>query len=399
MRQSGFPGNVILGFVCAAAFGMILSAPAAAQAMVHPGVVVSGPQIAFVRDQVKAKREPFYSEYEKAVASEYAAKNYEPKGPPAGGVIECGSHSHPDNGCHAQDDDATAAYLQALLWNLSGDKRYAENAIRILNAYGRGLKAYTNTNQKLQAAWSGELLPRAAELMRYSNAGWKAEDVAAFSKMLTQVILPEIKDGSPENGNWELSMIDAMMGIAVFTNDRPLLNHAEKMWKERVPSYFYDFELDGPHPGPAPRQQAKVNWFGTTDLNATVDGIAQETCRDLEHTTYSIAAATYAAETAHIQGDKLFEAEQNRLVATLEFHAHLLLKKDPVPPLVCGGEVKLSRGYTFAVGYNEFHNRLGVAMPMTAAWLQQVEQKPEQVDPHMMVFEPLTHAADAAPIK
>ena len=384
------------GFFWAAVCGLILSPMVVpGQAMVHPGVVVSGPQIAFVREQVKAKREPFYSEYQKAVATEYAALDYQPKGPPTAGVIECGSHSHPDNGCHAQDDDATAAYLQALLWNLNGDKRYGENAIRILNAYGHGLTAYTNTNQKLQAAWSGELLPRAAELMRYSNAGWKTEDVAAFSKMLTQVILPEIKEGSPENGNWELSMIDAMMGIAVFTDDRPLLNHAEKMWVERVPSYFYDFELDGPHPRPAPRQQAKVNWFGTSDLNATVDGIAQETCRDLEHTTYSIAAATYAAETAHIQGGKLFESEQKRLVEALEFHAHLLLKKDPVPPLVCGGEVKLSRGYTFAVGYNEFHDRLGVAMPMTAAWLAHVEQQPVQVDPHMMVFEPLTHAADA----
>lgn len=388
------------GLVCVVLCGLASSPMmVAGQAMVHPGVVVSGAQVAFVRDQVKARHEPFYSEYQKAVSSEYGSLSYAPKGPPAGGVIECGSHSHPDFGCHAQDDDATAAYLQALLWNLSGNHRYAENAIHILNGYGHGLKAYTNTNQKLQAAWSGELLPRAGELLRYSDSGWKAEDIAAFSKVLTQVILPEIKDGSPENGNWELSMIDAMMGIAVFTDNRTLLNYAEKMWKERVPSYFYDFELDGPHPRPAPRQQAKVNWFGTIDLNASVDGIAQETCRDLEHTTYSIAAATYAAETAYIQGGKLFEAEQKRLVETLEFHAHLLLKRDPVPQLVCGGEVKLSRGYTFAVGYNEYHDRLGVAMPMTAAWLQQVEQKPEQVDPHMMVFELLTHAADAGAVK
>jgi hypothetical protein len=395
LKFQGFVCAVVCGFGWLALFPVV----AAGQTMVHPGVVVSGTQLAFVREQVKAKREPFYSEYQKAVANEYGTLSYIPKGPPAGGVIECGSHSHPDNGCHAQDDDATAAYLQALLWNLSGDHRYAENAIRILNTYSHGLKSYTNTNQKLQAAWSGELLPRAGELLRYSNSGWKPEDIAAFSKMLTQVILPEIKDGGTENGNWELSMIDAMMGIAVFTDDRALLAHAEKMWEERVPAYFYDFELDGPHPRPAPRATSKTNWFGTTDLNATVDGIAQETCRDLEHTTYSIAATTYAAETAHIQGGKLFEAEQKRLVETLEFHAHLLLKKDPVPALVCGGDVKLSRGYTFAVGYDEFHDRLGVAMPMTAAWLEHVEQQPVQVDRHMMVFELLTHAADAGGVK
>lgn len=372
------------------------SAGLSGQAMQHPGVLVSGAQLAFVRDQVKAKQEPFYGEYQKAVASEYAALDYQLKGPPADGDIDCGSYSRPDNGCHAEDADATAAYLQALLWNLSGDHRYAENAIRIVNTYAHTLKVYSNKNRPLQAAWSGEMWPRAGELLRYSHSGWKAEDVTAFSRMLTQVILPNIKDGSGANGNWELSMIDAMTGIAVFTDDRALLSHAEKMWLERVPAYFYDFELDGPHPRTMPRKDAKVNWYGTTDLNASVDGMAQETCRDLGHTGYGIAATMNAAETAHIQGDKLFEAEQKRLVAALEFHARLFLHKDPVPPLVCGGEVKRANGYTFAVGYNEFHNRLGIPLPETAAWLEQVQQEPVQVDTHMIVFELLTHARDAA---
>lgn len=376
---------------------VILCSSAFGQAMVHPGVLVSRAQLNFVRAQVQAKREPFYSEYQKAVASDYGALDYKLKGPPATGIIECGSYSRPDFGCHAEDADASAAYLQALLWIISGDHRYADNAIRIVNAYAHNLKAYTNSNQPLQAAWSGEMWPRAGELLRYSHSGWKKQDIAAFTAMLTHVILPEIQNGSGANGNWELSMIDGMMGIAVFTNDRPLLQHAEAMWMERVPSYFYDFELDGPHPRPAPRAGPKTHWFGTTDLNSSVDGMAQETCRDLGHTSYSIAATMDAAETAHIQGDKLFEAEQKRLVAALEFHAHLLLRKDPVPALVCGGSVHYANGYTFAVGYNEYHNRRGIPMPETKEWLEQhVEEAAVPVDMHMMVFELLTHGADAS---
>ncbi|WP_182277604.1 alginate lyase family protein [Granulicella sp. 5B5] len=370
------------------------------QAMQHPGVLVSGTQLAYVRAQIKAKQEPFYSEYQKAVASEYGALDYKRKGPPADGVIDCGPYSHPDNGCHAEDSDASAAYLQALLWNLTGDHRYAENAIRIVNAYAKTVKAYANSNQPLQAAWSDEVWPRAGELLRYSHSGWKPKDIAAFTKMLTKVNLPEIYNGSGGNGNWELSMIDAMMGIAVFTNDRPLLQHAEGLWRERVPAYFYNFELDGPHPRPVPRRAPPrkdndVNWYGTTDLNASVDGMAQETCRDLGHTGYGIAATTYAAETARIQGDKLFEAEEKRLVPALEFHARLYLRQDPVPALVCGGKVKPGNGYTFAVGYAEYHDRLGVDLPETKLWLEHVEQQPVPVDIHMMVFEPLTDAKAA----
>jgi hypothetical protein len=368
-----------------------------AQAMQHPGVLVSGDQLAFIRQQVHAEAEPFASQYHKAVASQYADLNYQLKGPPPTGIIECGPVSKPDHGCHAEDADATAAYLQALLWNLSGDHRYADNAIRIVNAYGHTLTGYTGSNAPLQAAWSGELWPRAAELLRYSHSGWKPEDISAFARMLTHVILPMIHDGSGSNGNWELSMIDAMMGIAVFTDDRTLLTHAKVMWKERVPAYFYNAELDGAHPRPMPRQHTHESWYGTTDLDASVDGIAQETCRDLNHTGYGISSTMAAAETAHIQGAKLFEAEEQRLVPAMEFHARLFLRKEPVPKLVCGGTVHYAAGYTFAVGYNEYHNRLGVPMPETREWLEQhVEQAAEPVDIHMMVFEPLTHGADAS---
>jgi hypothetical protein len=375
---------------------VLVASSCGAQAFQHPGVLVSGAQLEFVKAQIGAKAEPFYGEYQKAVVSEYGALDYKLLGPPATGVIECGSYSRPDNGCHAEDTDASAAYVQSLLWYITGDHRYADNAIRIVNAYGHHLLAYSNSNMPLQAAWSGEVWPRSAEILKYSNAGWKAEDQEAFTKMLKTVILPYLREGSGANGNWELSMIDAMMGIAVFTDDHDLLKRAEDMWMERVPTYFYNSALDGAHPRPMPRKDKKVSWYGTTDLNASVDGISSETCRDLGHTSFSIAATMDAAETAHIQGDKLFEAEQKRLVAALEFHARLLLKKEPVPMLVCGGSVNYAEGNTFVVGYNEYHNRLGVPMPESKEWIEQhVETDAVPVDSHMMVFEPLTHGGNS----
>jgi len=257
------------------------------------------------------------------------------------------------------------------------------------------LKDYTGSNMHLQAAWSSETWPRAAEIIRHSHAGWKQDDVQAFSTMLTKVILPLIYDGSPRStGNWELSMIEGMMGIAVFTDDRSLLDHAEEMWRKRVPAYFYNAKLDGDHPRvlePAPHE----GWFGQKVFDESTSGISAETCRDLGHTGYSISATMAAAETAHIQGDKLYESEEERLMRVLEFHAHLLLRQEPVPAAVCGGTIHYGEGYAFGIGYNEYHNRLGRQLPETREWLEHVLTVPDPVDIHMTVFELLTHGEDA----
>ncbi|MGB7265995.1 MAG: alginate lyase family protein, partial [Terracidiphilus sp.] len=242
--------------------------------MKHPGVLVSREQLNFIKRQVKAKQEPIYGEFEKAIASPYAALDYKLVGPPSTGIIECGSYSRPDHGCHAENADATAAYLQSVLWWITGDRRYAANSIRIMNAYSHQLKGYTLSNAPLQAAWSAEVWPRAAEIIRYSHAGWKSEDIQAFSDMLTKLNLPLIHDGSPKNGNWELSMIEGMMGIAVFTNDRGLLRYAEMMWHERVPAYFYNYKLDGDHPKPLPRGTDRTTWNGASVFDASTSGIA-----------------------------------------------------------------------------------------------------------------------------
>lgn len=383
-------------FILVLVFGLIfilLPDFATAQAFQHPGVLVSKAQLDFVKAQVNAKVEPFYTQFERAQASEYADLNYKVKGPPANGIIACGSHSHPDFGCHDEDADATAAYLQAVLWYITGNHAYADNAIRIMNIYGKGLKAYTLSNAPLQAAWGAEKWPRAAEIIRYSSAGWAPEEVQAFAAMLKKVELPLIYNGSPANGNWELSMIEGMMGIAVFADDRALLDHAAQMWRQRVPSYFYYAPADGDHPVPAPRGVA--HWFTQTSFNPKVNGIPQEACRDFGHTSYGLSATMAAAETAHIQGLKLYESEEPRLMAGMEFVSYYLLK-NPVPSYVCDGSVKPAKGITFVIGYNEYHDRLGQSLPYTKQWIETgVMTSPEPVDVHTTIFETLTHYGDA----
>ena len=119
---------------------MLTSAlPLTAQAFQHPGVLLSRAQLEFMKAEVNAGVEPFRTEFQRAKDSEYGDLNYKPKGPPATGVIECGSSSHPDFGCKDEDADSAAAYVQSLLWTITGNPAYAKNAIQIMNAYGHNL--------------------------------------------------------------------------------------------------------------------------------------------------------------------------------------------------------------------------------------------------------------------
>jgi hypothetical protein len=372
---------------------------AAAQAFQHPGVLVSRAQLDFIKAQVKAKVEPFYTQFQHAQANKYGDLNYKLKGPPENGIIACGPISRPDLGCHDEDADASAAYLQALLWYITDNRTYAQNAIRIMNAYSRNLKAYALSNAPLQAAWSSSKWPRAAEIIRYSNAGWAPADIQAFSDMLTKIELPLIYNGSTADGNWELSMIEGMMGIAVFTDNHDLFDHAAEMWTQRVPSVIYYAPFDGDHPVPVPRSAdcwPRCYWRGQTVFNASVNGVEQEVCDGLgDHVAYSFSAMIDAAETAHIQGLKLFESEEPRIIAGMEFVSYYQLK-NPAPPSICSGRLKLGDPVTLVIGYNEYHNRLGQPLPYTKQWIETgVMTNPDPVDMHMTVFETLTHYADA----
>ncbi|HEV2673890.1 MAG TPA: alginate lyase family protein [Aliidongia sp.] len=367
----------------------------ATQIFRHPGVLLSLNQLNFMKAQVVAKADPFYSAYLKAIASPYGKPTYKLQGPPANGAIECGSYSHPNLGCTAADNDGTAAYTQALLYWITGNKAYAANAIAILNAYAK-VKSYSLSNAPLQAAWDGSKWPRAAEIIRAANVGWAPPDIAAFSAMLTNAIVPGIYAGSPDNGNWELSMIEAMMGIAVFTENSSLFQHAVTFWQQRIPSYMYNFALDGDKPVPPPR--GKLDWHGQKIFNASTTGILQETCRDFGHTQFGIAAAINGAETAAIQGVDLYGSERTRIEASLEFTTYYISGK-PVPSTVCRGKVNIKDTYqTFEIAYNAFHNRLGDALPNTYAWIVgDVRKTTDYYDAgsnHMIVEETLTHGGN-----
>lgn len=367
--------------------------PAAAPADVpttftHPGVHVSRAQLDFVRQQVQAGAQPWRRAYDSMMASRYASLSYTPH-PRA--VVECGSYSNPNYGCTDEREDAIAAYTHALAWSVTGDSRYAQKSIAIMNAWSPVIRDHTNSNAPLQTAWAGSVWPRAAEIIRYTGAGWAAADVDRFEAMLRDVYLPEVINGSRSNGNWELSMMEAAVGIAVFLDDRNAYASARQRFLVRVPAFIF-LTSDGAVPRTVPGtgrdtpDQIFAFWHNQRTL---VNGLSQETCRDFTHTGYGISAISHVAETAAIQGDDLYPQVGERLRHALGFHS-TYQRGATVPSWLCGGSLHLGLGPVTEVGFNALHNRQGHAMTNTQALTESM--RPQGTNNLFVAWETLTHA-------
>ena len=365
------------------------SAGAANQGFTHPGVLDQKGQLDFVKAKIAAGQEPWKSALAKAKGDNLGKLSY--KATPFSDV-QCGSFSmNPNVGCSEEKDDAAAAYTQALIWAVTGDEAYAKNAIAIMNAWGPVIKKHSASNAPLQAAWAASVWPRAAEIMKYTYTGWAPADIKQFESMFKVAYLPYVENGADSNGNWELSMIEATIGMAVFLDDKAHFDSAVSMWKKRVPAYFY-LKSDGalpiaPDKGNYGTQAAIIKyWQGQSTF---VDGLCQETCRDLGHTQFGLAATLNAAETALIQGVDLYSLEEKRLTATLEFHANYL-DGATIPTWLCGGALMQNTpSPMWEIAYNEYNGRLGASLPISLKVVNKI--RPTGYN-HMMVWESLSHA-------
>ncbi|WP_433893847.1 alginate lyase family protein [Streptomyces sp. CA-111067] len=363
-------------------------ADAAPATFVHPGVVLDTAQLDFMRSKVQAGAEPWKSAYNQMMGSSYASLSRTPK-PRA--TVECGSYSNPNYGCTDEREDAIAAYTDALAWYVTRDARYAQKSIALMDAWSATITSHTNSNAPLQTGWAGSSWPKAAEIIKYTYTGGWANS-GRFATMLRNVYLPEIINGSNSNGNWELSMMEAAVGISVFLDDKADYDKAMATFRTRAAAYVY-ISADGALPKTVPSQHldttAKIisYWQGQSTF---VDGVTQETCRDFTHTGYGISAISHIAETSRIQGDDLYGTDVGeRLRQALGFQSKYELGTAP-PSWLCGGHVNKGLGPITETGFNALHTRRGVAMTNTQTLTQ--NNRPAGSNNLFVAWETLTNA-------
>jgi hypothetical protein len=414
-----------------------------AQTWKHPGIVVSQAQLDATRAAYQAANAVVVDQVQKAMASNYGSLSYTVQGPWPGGINQCGSNSTPNNGCLMADNDSNAAYVQALLWYVTGNQTYANNAINIMNTYARNFRGYAGTNGlscpsgtdcsngPLQSGWDAEKWPRAAEIIRYgktssgAGSGWATADITAFKNMLNNIYLPVIQNGSGVNGNWDMSMIDGVMQIAVFTENAGMLSQARTLWLGRVPDLFYLQSVDGGTHAASPR--GNPSWFGQSVFNSSTNNVGQETCRDLRHMEDSIASTILTAETDWIQGGSLYtdagSHAQARIVGSMNLMAGFESARTGGPDTTITapsgfctssgatniGKISVGPGTTYVIGYNHYHNRLNDPSMADGSgtsgqhgtgnvyrWIQSgllPQSLTSDQGNHMTLFEALTHTA------
>jgi hypothetical protein len=349
----------------------------------HPGILVNRAELDLIKQRVHDGVEPQKTAFAKLLESPFADLNYTPS-PRA--TIECGPYSKPDLGCKDERRDAVAAYSQALAWHVTGNEKYARNAIRIMNAWANTLTGgHINDNGPAQAAWAAAIWPRAAEIIRHTSTFWEKADVARFQKMLVTQYVPSLRDGAEENGNKELCMSEALINIGIFNDDRELFAQGVRMWRGRTPTYIY-LKSDGPAPiAPPNALQESAPWGNKGKLPPLVDGLLQETARDPHHANMGFSSIVNAAETAYLQGLDLYAEQGTRIMAAMEYQAQFLAPNQTTPP--AGLEFNLEP--TWEIAYNHFHYRLGRDLPLMAKVIP--TNRPTGADLNHMAWETLTH--------
>lgn len=261
---------------------------------VHPGIAHTVPAIAYVKVRLESSEQPWTAAWNDLQNSKYSQLSWKPR--PRSHVAR-GSYGNPDFGASDFIRDGSAAYTHALKWALAGDQANARKAAEILNAWSHTLDRVTDHDAALLIGMCGHHYCNAAELLTHTWDSWPVEDQFLFEEMLREVWYPIIKDFYPSaNGNWDASMLQTMMAMAVFLNDRTMF--------ERAVNYYLEGKGNG----------AVRNYFNEF-------GQCQESGRDQTHTQMGLEFLANACEIAWNQGVDLYGAYDNRLLKGFEYTA------------------------------------------------------------------------------
>jgi len=215
-------------------------------------------------------------------------------------------------------NDIAAAYACALRWRLSGDTRYADKAVTIMDMWSSTLTAISGTSDKFLACGIyGYEFANAGELMR-GYAGWSTTGFDRFKSMMRNIFYPMCHDFLVNhNGytgvkvahyyaNWDLCNTAAIMAIGVLCDERALFDEAADYFKSGAGSGAIPQAVYYVHPGHL--------------------GQWQESGRDQGHTVLGVALAGALCEMAWNQGVDLYGWDNNRFLMGAEYIAKSNLK-------------------------------------------------------------------------
>lgn len=273
---------------------------AANKTFTHPGIYQTREDLDFMKQQVASGEQPWKEAFDRMKASVSLDDEIKVEQHIVRGVF-----NSPNIGANEFARNANTAYQAALVWYISGERKYAERAIDILNAWSPNVWDFDYNDAKLLIGLVGHKLCNAAEILRYSSSGWDQKGIESFERMLLETLYPYIRFYFPEaNGNWDAAMIQTIMAIAVFTDQPSVFDNA-------------------------------VNHFLRGHGNGSLfkyiypNGQCQESTRDQGHTQLGLGEFAGAARIAWSQGLNLFSEGNNRLALGYEYTMEFLTGGEP----------------------------------------------------------------------
>lgn len=352
--------TLLLLSLCCSILPFAASRSDAEQPFKHPGVLHSRAELDFVKAKVASGQSPWLPAWEDLQRHEISALDWKPR---ATANVVRGPYNHPDIGGTHLIKDGAAAYSHAIQWYMTDEQPHADKAIEILRNYSATLESIGGHDARLLAGMAGITYANAAEILRHTPSGWSDRDQSQFQRLLRDVFYNVIKDFySTANGNWDAAMIQTMLAMGVYLDDR-------QMFQRGV-----DYYLRGDGNGAIGNY---LNDFGE----------CQESGRDQAHTQMGLGYLGCAAEIAWKQGVDLYGALDNRLARGLEYTAKYNLGHDvPYEPYRSyEGRYSYPEISTKARGrfssiyervYHHYHDRMGREMPFTAQVIEKV--RPER---------------------
>ena len=266
---------------------------------VHPGLLHSQDDINRIKKAVVEKEGPIYEGFKILLESPFSKMEYRMQGP----VEEWGRAPNINTG-QAQND-ARAAYQNALMWAITGKQPHANKSIEILNAWAGKLKKVSGIDGVLASGLQGFQFVNAAELVRHTNSGWTEVEAKRCEASFKNAWLPTIEHYAYfANGNWETAALQTKMAIAVFCDDSDLFEETIR------------YSVNGCGNGSIP------------NMIVYPSGQCQETTRAQHYVQLGIGLLTCAAEVAWQQGVDLYGWNNNRILKGYEYIARFGLGEE-----------------------------------------------------------------------
>ncbi len=323
------------------------------RAFSHPGILHRGEDLERMRNAVAAKESPMYEGFVAMAASPRSSFSYAVQN---AGQIESWGRG-PSNFTGQAVGDAAAAYQNALMWILTGDRRHADKSRDILNVWARSLRSITGADGQLGSGLQGFKMVNAAELLRHSGYdGWPEEDFQACVRSLRTVWYESLSGYALfANGNWDDAALQTILALAVLSDDRVMFENGLR------------FAAYGSGNGSVLHRVVNES------------GQGQESGRDQPHEQLGQGLLGYCAQIAWNQGVDLFGMADNRILAGYEYNARYNLGFDDVPFVAdldrTGKYLKekvspTGRGQfrpIYELAYSHYVSRLGLSAPNTTA--------------------------------